>query len=81
MDEKIINKSAVEISNIIDAAVKNKNDEKAFQIVCNICIRLATYPLIFMDSEGRQDFMPKYVETVNQALQDFHKHMNQSEAN
>lgn len=81
MDEKTINKSAVDISNIIDAAVKDKSDDKAFQIVCNICIRLATYPLIFLDSEGRQDFTPKYLKTVEKAMQDFHKHMNQSEAN
>lgn len=81
MDNKTVSKSAVEISNIIDEAVKDKSSDEAFQIVCNMCVRLATYPLIYLDSEGRQDFSPKYLKTVEQALKDFHKYMNQSEAN
>ena len=81
MRKEAMDKVALDISSVIEEAIKDMPDDKALSAVCNICLRLATYPLAHLDNEHRQKFMPEYKTLVHNAIDDFYRYLNKSEAN
>lgn len=81
MDAKEIIKLSTEISNLLDESVADLDQEEAFQAIANACVRLSTYPLVFLDAETRQKFIPQFAESIKEALVEFDKYIRKSEVN
>lgn len=81
MDEETVAEATIAISDVIEDMVRDKSRKQAFTLISNVCLRLSTYPLSYLDMEERQAFLPQYRELVSKALDEFNGHLNKLEVN
>jgi hypothetical protein len=75
MDKQAVDEATGKISKILDELFEKGPPDEGFDALVSVVLRMTTYPMVFLNEEGRETFIKSFGEDTIKHLHMFNRYL------